>query len=216
MTDLILYLHNNPTPLVGDTTSQPVLPMDSDVPTATELYNYDADRDDDPGLLIAKGGSGPDEGDPTKYQAWWTSAFTEPLVIQGDATVQLWSSVKDPDGTKGGAVTVYLRDFDGESYVELGRYTVTDPNWQGGARWVQKPFTFSVGPHTVAAGNSLELKVIVEPWSADDMWFAYDTNDHKSRVTVSVSAATLALDIGPAASWLSRISAQTLLRWRYS
>jgi hypothetical protein len=158
--------------------------MDSELPTASVLYNYDTDRDASPGLVIAKGGSGPYESDPTKYQAWLTPPFSEAVVIQGDATVKLWSAMKDFDDTKGGAVTVYLLDFDGWSYVELGSGIVTDTPWQGGSSWVQKTFRFPVETYTIAPGHSLELKVIVEGSSADDMWFAYDTNDHKSRVTV--------------------------------
>jgi hypothetical protein len=50
---------------------------------------------------------------------------------------------------------------------------------------VLKTFKFSVGPHTVGPGHSLELKVIVDDSSDDDMWFAYDTVNHKSRVNAS-------------------------------
>jgi hypothetical protein len=84
--------------------------MDSDLPTAPVLYNYDTDRDAFAGLLIAKGGSGPDESDPTKYQAWLTPAFPEGAVIQGDATVRLWSALKDFNTGLSGVVTVYLRE----------------------------------------------------------------------------------------------------------
>jgi hypothetical protein len=125
VSDLIFYLHNNPTPPMGDTMSQATLPMDSELPTASVLYNYDSDRDASPGLVIAKGGSGPYESDPTKYQAWRTPVFSGAVVIQGDAMVKLWSAMKDFDDTKGGAVTVYLLDFDGWSYVELGSGAAT-------------------------------------------------------------------------------------------
>jgi hypothetical protein len=159
--------------------------MDTTLPTASILYNYDTDRDAFPGLVIAKGGSGAGEHDPTKYQAWRTPAFGASLVIQGSVTVKLWSAMKDFDGTEGGAVTVYLRDFDGSHYVELGSDTLTDSTWQDGTpSWVLKTFQFSVGPHTVAPGHSLEVKVIVENSSDDDMWFAYDTAARKSRIDV--------------------------------
>ena len=35
------FLHNNPSPPTADTDSQAVLPVDSDVPAAATLYNYD-------------------------------------------------------------------------------------------------------------------------------------------------------------------------------
>jgi hypothetical protein len=160
--------------------------MDSTLPTAAVLYNYDTDRDNFSGLLIAKGGSGPDEGVSTKYQAWRTPPFSESAVIQGNVDVHLWSAMKDFDAAKGGAITVYLRDFDGSNYVELGDATFTDAAWQGGnPSWVQKTFQVSIDPYTLAPGHSLELKVIVENSSDGDMWFAYDTVDRKSRVNVS-------------------------------
>jgi len=93
-TDLILYLHNNPTPPEGDTESHDILPMDPDQPRAPVLYNYDVDRDASPGPLIAKGGSAPHESDPTKYQAWLTPAFPAATVVEGDVTVKLWSAMK--------------------------------------------------------------------------------------------------------------------------
>ena len=165
--------------------------MDSDLPTAPVLYNYDTDRDTHEGLLIAKGGSGPDEGDPTKYQAWRTPVFSGAVVIEGDAMVKLWSAMKDFGDAKAGAVTVYLRDFDGSGYVELGSGTVSDPISQSGPSWNLKTLTFSVGTYTIAPGHSLELKVIVEGSSADDIWFAYDTGPYRSRVSLSLSSDAL-------------------------
>ena len=162
--------------------------MDITDPSVDTLYNYDTDRDASPGILIVKGGSGANEADPAKHQHWRTPAFPAAVTIEGTATVKLWSATKDFDPAKGGAVTVYLRDFDGSGYVEMGSGTLTDAEWHGGSSsWVLKTLTFSVGPHTVAAGHSLELKLIVEGSSDDDMWFAYDSNSEKSRITVGAS-----------------------------
>jgi predicted acyl esterase len=159
--------------------------MDTTLPTAATLYNYDIDRDAFPGLVIAKGGSGPNENDPTKYQAWRTPVLAAPLVVQGNVTVSLWSAMKDFDDTKGGAITVYLRDFDGSNYVELGGAGLTATHWQGGQpSWVLKTFQASIDPYTLAPGHSLELKLIVANWSDDDMWFAYDTGNRKSRINL--------------------------------
>ena len=174
--------------------------MDPVLPVAPILYNYDTDRDTHEGLVIAKGGSGPNEGDDAKHQHWQTPAFPAAVTIQGDATVHLWSGMKDFEEDNGGAVTVYLRDFDGWSYVELGSYTVADTPWQGGSSWVQKTFRFPVGTYTLAPGHSLELVVVVDGSSDDDMWFAYDTNDRKSRVAVSASSDVLTTGAVPA--WL--------------
>ncbi|HJX61887.1 MAG TPA: hypothetical protein VJ578_04895 [Dehalococcoidia bacterium] len=194
MTDLILYLHNDPTPPEGDTPSHPVLPMDDVLPAVSDLFNYDTDRDGAPGLVIAKGGNGPDGADDAKHQHWVTAPFSAALVIEGDASVKLWTAMKDFSAGLGGAVTVYLRDcyeWDyGWSCVGLGSDTVAT-NPQAGSTWTLETFSVSIGTYTIAPVHKLELVVVVDASSDDDMWFAYDTNDHKSRVTVSASASSL-------------------------
>jgi len=166
--------------------------MDPILPVAPVLYNYDVDRDASPGLTIAKGGSGPNESDPTKYQAWLTPAFPAATVVEGTVTVKLWTGTANFDVALGGAVSAYLRDCDGSDCVELGGGTLSDSTWQHGSpSWVLKTLTFPVGRHTVAAGDSLELVVVVEPSSSSDMWFAYDTGPYRSRVTVPTSASPL-------------------------
>ena len=166
--------------------------MDVVLPELPVLYNYDVDRDDDSGLLIAKGGNGPDEPDDTKRQHWVTPPFLEGAVIEGDATVELWSGMKNFGAGLGGVVTVYLRDCDGWDCVELGSDTLTDENWQGGSNfWRLKTFSVPVGTYTLAPGRSLELVVVVDASSDDDMWFAYDMSPYRSRVTMSASASSL-------------------------
>jgi hypothetical protein len=157
--------------------------MDPVLPTAAVLYNYDTDRDISPGLLIAKGGSGADESDPAKRQVWRTSAFPEAATIQGNALVKLWSAMKDFNSNHVGVATVYLRDCDGSDCVELGSDTVT-MNPQAGSTWTLETFTVPIDAHTLGPGHSLELVVIVDASSDDAMWFAYDTINHKSRVSV--------------------------------
>jgi len=165
--------------------------MDAIVPNAPVLYNYDVDRDASPGLTIAKGGSGPYESDPTKYQAWLTAPLSTAIVVDGTVMVHLWTGTANFDVTLRAAVSAYVLDCGGSGCVELGGGTLSDSKWQHeSATWVQSTFTFPVGPHTVPVGNKLELKVIVEPSSAGDMWFAYDANDHKSRVTVPSAPAS--------------------------
>ena len=162
--------------------------MDFELPTAPVLYNYDTNRDASPGLLIAKGSSGVYEINPSKYQAWRTPEFAEAMFISGEASLKLWSAMKNFQEDNGGAVTVYLRDFDGWGYVELGSGTLTSAPWQAGSpSWVLNTITFSAGPYLVAAGHKLELKVIVEGSPDDDMWFAYDSNSEKSSITVGAS-----------------------------
>ena len=191
--------------------------MDVVLPELPVLYNYDVDRDDDAGLLIVKGGSGPDESDPTKYQAWRTPAFDGAVVIEGDAKVHLWNGMKDFGAGLRGVVTVYLRDCDGWDCVELGSDTLTDENWQDGSNfWLLKTLSVPVGTYTLAPGRSLELVVVVDASSDDDMWFAYDMSPYRSRVAMSASAAVLPWEGVPPAAPVGRWLAQTWARWLFA
>jgi hypothetical protein len=186
--------------------------MDGALPTApdpadpADFYNYDAERNDSPGLTIARGGSGPDEIDNSKHQHWVTAPFSAALVIEGDASVKLWTAMKDFSEGLGGAVTVYLRDCEGWDCVELGSDTVARANWQAGSSWTLETLSVPIGTHTVAPGHHLELVVVVDASSGDDMWFAYDTNSRKSRVTVVASSDALTVGVEPArllSGWLA-------------
>lgn len=179
------YLHNNPTPPTGDTNSQAVLPTDTTAPTATTLYNYDQDRDSDAGLKIVKGGSGPDEADLTKYQAWRTGSLSDDLLIIGDVTIDLWSGIDKFKLTKSGEVVIFLRDYNGSTYTEIGSGSLYEDLWQAGSgTWVMKTITISGLNYTILAGNELEVKLIVGNNAAADMWFAYDTTSYASVVKI--------------------------------
>jgi len=177
------YLHNNPTPPSADTTSQVDLPFDQAAPTATTLYNYDTNRDALAGLLIAKGATGAGEIEATKYQNWRSSPLGSAMTINGTVNVVLWSAMKEFATGIQGSVTVFLRDYNGSTYTEICNGTLTEANWQAGATsWVQKTVSFSCPSYTIAAGNRLEVKLIVNGAAANDMWFAYDTTAYNSRL----------------------------------
>jgi len=176
------YLHNSPTPPTGDTNSQSMLSLGAIAPTATTLYNYDQDRDSSAGLLIAKGASGVGETDLVKYQVWRTGLGSD-LSISGTVTIDLWSALSDFGQGKRGIITIYLRDYDGSSYTEIGDGTVDEADWQGGSStWVMKTITISGLNYTIPAGNQLEVKLIVGSNAEDNLWFAYDTNSYSSVV----------------------------------
>ncbi|MCH7740540.1 MAG: hypothetical protein IIC93_10410, partial [Chloroflexi bacterium] len=181
------YLNNFPTPPSGDTTSQADLPLGVAFPSQPTLYNYDTDSDAQAGRLILKGGTGASESDLTRYQNWRTPALSEDLEIDGTAIVDFWAALKDFSTVLAGDVTVYLRDFDGASYTEIGNVTVSADPWDTGASgaFVSKTAQITGLNYTVAAGNQLEVKVIVGAGSGDDMWFAYDTRSYPSSITIT-------------------------------
>lgn len=168
-----MFLHNNPTPPVGNTASQATLPLTIAAPTAATLFNYDTDRDSDPGLMIREG----------RYQAWLTSPLGADTDIDGDVVVTLWSAMEDFQSGIRGVVTLYLLDVNGGNITFIDSTTTNQANWQGGsATWVEKIITISGVSHTVPAGHTLGLVVFVETSSANDMWFAYDTTAYPSRM----------------------------------
>ena len=176
-------LQNDPTPPTGDTTSQAVLPLAQTPLTATTLYNYDTDRDTEAGITILSGGSGASESDPTKHQAWRTAALGSALTIDGTVTVTLWGAMKNFGLNKQGSVTLFLRDYDGASHTEICQGALTEADWQAGSgTWVMKTISFGCSSYTIAAGDQLEVKLIVNSAAEDAMWFAYDTTSYDSRV----------------------------------
>jgi len=173
-----LYWHNDPTPPTGDTLSHLVLPMGGAKPSAITLYNYNTNRDTNPGLLIKKGGSGAGETDPTKHQVWRTASLERALTISGDVSIDFWSRANaDVQVT----VTIYLRDYDGvSSYTEIGNGSVSDLAWP--IAFTKKTITISGLNYTIPLGHQLEAKVIWSSVLGSDMWFAYDTTAYPSVI----------------------------------
>ena len=109
-----------------------------------------------------QGGSGAGEADLTKYQNWRTASSTEPIVISGPVTVNIWSAVKDFSTSLAGELKFFLRDYDGSSYTEIANRTLTGSPWDTDATgtWVNRLLEFGSVDYTLVAGNQLELKVI--------------------------------------------------------
>ena len=105
------------------------------------------------------------------------------IEIDGDVNFNFWSGIKDFGQSKRGVVIAYLRDFNGADYTEIASATLDSADWQGGIEdWVETLMTFSDVSYTLSAGHYLELKVLVDVNSDDDMWFAYDTTDYKTYI----------------------------------
>ena len=74
--------------------------MNEQAPTASTLFNYDSDRNPDPGLSLKKSSKDLDEGDLDKFQTWTIGPLKEPLVLRGDAYLTFFAAVKDFDQKK--------------------------------------------------------------------------------------------------------------------
>lgn len=180
---VLLHLHNFPTPPTGNTVSQAVLPLTAPPPVASTLYNYDANRNSNPGLTIAKG-SGLSETDPTKHQIWSAQG---PFDLQGPATLTLWGAMKDFDSSKRGIVQVAVLDCasNGSNCSTIATGTLDNNPWSpGSGSWAQKAVSLGSINHSLAANRTLRIKVVVGSSSDDDMWFAYDTVTYPSQLHV--------------------------------
>ena len=170
--------------LVGD--GVPVATMSTATPTDSTLDNFDPGRDSEAGPLIAKGGSGFGESDPTKHQTWLISGGAD---LEGQASVTLSLSMKDFDTGKRGVVDVFLVDFDnaGENGILIAQGQIDRSSWPAGD-FAQETVDFGSVTYEVSSGRSLGIKVVVnDGQSQDDMWFAYDATGYQSKLDITTS-----------------------------
>jgi len=161
----------------------------SAVPQLATLYNFDTDRDGDPGLILNKSSLGLSETDPNKFQVWRSAVLTSPLSITGDVLVDLWAKLESPTSNEIDVVVVYLRDYDaggGGGYIEIASGAVYARDWQSNSTTFVERLGLMQGiSYTVPAGNQLELRLIVDDASFDDMELAYDIASFTSLLNLS-------------------------------
>ena len=185
------FMNNNPTPSIGDTSSQAALPVGTGLPITVPLYNYDTDRDADPGLTLIRSTNGLSEIVTTKYQIWQTPVLANPVVINSDVLVDLWSALSPANTNEEGIILIYLRDYNGSTYTEIGEGATFARDWQSGSSsFVEKLSLIKNVNYTIPAGNQLEIRIVVDDASIQDMAFTYDTQSYSSLVNLSFVAPT--------------------------
>ncbi len=166
--------------LTGD--YEPIGSMSMASPPSATLVNYDPDRDFEPGLVLARSGSGAGETDPTKYQQWELDANSETLSI---SNLQIWAAMKEFDRTGSGLLGVYLLDC-GTSCTVLESRTKAV---KGTADWARITVPFST-EHRFEPGHALAVKVVVLS-DSNDIWFAYGTDTYSAHILArSIPEAT--------------------------
>ena len=160
-------------PLYLRDTGVPESVLSLDPPTAAELRNFDPARDAFGGLLIVRGGAGAGEFDETKHQSWL--APLGQAALSGPLRLSIWTAMKNFDPTRTGSVTAYVIDRGDVGSTVLASKTLTLTPWADSGTWVQRTFDFGPLNHAFAANRRLEIKVVVDGASEDDMWFAYDS-----------------------------------------
>ena len=177
------FLHNDPTPPIEDTASQPLLSMEGGIPTTTTLFNYDNDRDANPGLTLIRSQNGLTETLTTKYQVWRTGVLETPIVINGDVLVDIYAALNPVVQGELGVLVAYLRDYEGASYTEIGESAVFARDWQSGSSgFVERMTLIKNVNHTIPAGHELEIRLQVDAASHQEMTVAYDTQQQSSLI----------------------------------
>ncbi len=183
---IVLHLHDFPTPPVGDTRSRRRLFMDTTAPTATVLYNYDTNRDSEPGLVLRPSNRGLNNETRNRYNQIWLSRG--PYTINGPVTFDFWSAMKDFDTNNRGIVLAGLYECrnNGRNCTQIARQRLRDNPWDtfGTGTWIEKTIDFGTVVYNVPANRSLVVKIVVANNSQDDMWFAYDTVQYDSKLTL--------------------------------
>ncbi len=167
--------------LKGDT--YPSAPLTEVYPTATVLPNYDPARDADPGLLVARGGTGVDEADPAQYQIWITEG--RGIYVFGDVSLVVWSAIEQFRTGEFGRVDAYLLDcaVGGGNCTTIASGSLELADWSGGVpSWQERTVSFGPVSYNVLEGRALAVKVIVHDSSVSGLMFAYDTVDYPSRL----------------------------------
>ena len=149
------------------------------------MFDYSTNHSNALGVDIHQGGIGPDEPDLNNKQVWRTAPLASAVSISGSVAVTLWAAMKDYQDGIPGEVVVYLRDYDGSSYTEIGDGAVFKANWQGGSvTFVQETITIPGLSYTIPIGHMLEVEMIVPASAGEKMWIAYDTTSYVTNVEI--------------------------------
>ena len=153
------------------------------VPIPGPLPNYDTDRDDDPGLLLAKG-SGLSETDENKIQRWALKPGNVNLL--GVPTLTLYAAVNDFDATKNVVVLAALYDCDLTHADCLKLISSAGPvdSSGGGTDFGVATVVFDPIDRTFTTDRTLVLKVTTGVRSGEDLWLAYGTDAYDSVLSI--------------------------------
>lgn len=190
------FLHNNPTPPVGDTVAQADLVMDGSAPTATTLYNYDTNHDSYPGreLRKVKRGGEIDEDDPRRFQDWLSPVFAATATVDGRSTLHISAAAGGFNTDQLVAVTAWIFDYDpvGSSDTLIVSRSVAAIT--SAADWLQLALHFRPTEYEIPAGHRLRLKVQIDGVSLTvDNMIAYDTVEHMSLLSVPIRPSGLGI-----------------------
>lgn len=181
------YLHNNPTPPTGDTTSQLDLPLDETAPTATTLHNYDTNRDSSSGLTVKHGRKGGelDSTDATKTQDWVTGPLAEDMTVDG--RISLFVKMADGSFNSGKLITIaaWILDFDPSTSTETPIIKQGTASFTSTSGWLEVSLHFRPTVYAFLQGHKLKLRFQIDGISESiEGMVAYDTTDDLSFLRI--------------------------------
>ncbi len=172
---------------------EPIASMTFSPPPGGALPDFD--HDGEKGLTVKKGGDGPTESDPARYQEW-AYTFTEKTALSV-ANLTVWAGEEDLRGDKEVEFTAYVLECDG-SCALLASST---KKLKEKAGWVEVTFGLGTPVRTYQPGMRLIVKIIVTDGSEDDMWFAYGTSAYDAHLKVTEQETTATTSThGPSAT----------------
>jgi hypothetical protein len=180
------FLHNNPTPPVGNTTAQANLTATTTAPTQATLYNYDTNCDSRTGRWVRRQNPpSPGLTRACRYVNWRLPVRTTalPLAAGSIVRVDIWSATDANQANRTGSLIAYLRDYNpgNGTYVEIANATYT-ARYSVGRTLYHTPFNVTISSaYTLAVGHQLELKIETpQATSQNNMMVAYDTTGYPS------------------------------------
>ena len=191
---MVLYLHNTPSPPTGDTTSQADLAMNEAQPAATTLYNYDTDRDNDPGLRLRKVRKGGELGttNPIEFQDWLSPIFPDTATIDGRASLFLAGAADNFTDDSLVVFTAWLLDHNPAGGADQMIVSQSFIGFNSTTTWSDIAMHFRPTVYTLRAGHRLRLKLPVDGVSATVAGFvAYDAVDFLSLLLVPLQPGDL-------------------------
>jgi len=183
------YLHNNPTPPVGNTTAQTNLSMNTTRPTSpvNPPYQYSTNCSTQPGRRLTRAAPSATQATVCDYVNWRASLPAGMTVLSGTITVDIWSATDTTRANRTGSVVLYLRDYNpaNGSYAEInnGAYGLYNGTYAVGRTFYHTPVSITLtGTYTLAATHQLEVKLEASNTYQSNMLVAYDTTTYVSFV----------------------------------
>ena len=183
-----VYYLENPNSDGQNTTAQLLKQLVLDPPVDPTQYNFDTNRDGDPGvpgLRLLPTGSGWSENDTAHIQRFFLDAGS--LTLTGSSILRLWAATDTDGATATLRVSVADCTWTGNpAYcsASLGEATATTTTWVG-AGFEELVFDLGTLSHSFGSGRYLVVRVITE--GSETVHTAFDSLVHPSRIDLDLS-----------------------------